>query len=278
MRESSLKRIGDIPTNKEELREYGLGALKGLIGAIPYAGTFINEVVFETRSRIKQQRLMRFFELISDSLTEDLDGAVSLEDLDKGEIGDVFEQICLRVARTSSERKLHAFKAILCSQFVKGRQSGHTHKFIQITEALSDSQLGILAGARKYFSDKHFKLNEEYQQTLAKIKQLDEEYMRGPIMAHAYAPGEWGHKYRRKVTTEHERADFLKKELEAFKDAMKPDMLGVSPEDFVIETQDLVAKGLVVDISNDTGIFQKGETFTLTALGTAYVDYVLASC
>lgn len=47
-------------TKKLQTKEYGISTLKGMIGAIPFAGTFLNEVAFEARSRIKQERVNRF--------------------------------------------------------------------------------------------------------------------------------------------------------------------------------------------------------------------------
>ncbi len=38
-------------------REFGLVVINGLIGAIPHAGGLLNEVIFETRSRLKARRL-----------------------------------------------------------------------------------------------------------------------------------------------------------------------------------------------------------------------------
>lgn len=47
-------------SNKILKDEYSLAALKGLIGAIPYAGTLLNEILFEARSRVKQERVNLF--------------------------------------------------------------------------------------------------------------------------------------------------------------------------------------------------------------------------
>ena len=82
---------------KKELKqkEYGISTLKGLIGAIPFAGTLLNEVAFEARSRIKQERVNKFIEEFSDYMSS-YSPHESYENLiDSEKIGDIFEEIII---------------------------------------------------------------------------------------------------------------------------------------------------------------------------------------
>ena len=42
--------------------------VRGLVGAIPYVGTLLNEAIFDLRARLKQERLEKFVEYLADSL------------------------------------------------------------------------------------------------------------------------------------------------------------------------------------------------------------------
>src|SRR5258708_4350845 len=53
--------VGRLCNGQEARKEYALAMIKGAIGAIPYAGTLLNEAFFEARSRLKQARLEQFF-------------------------------------------------------------------------------------------------------------------------------------------------------------------------------------------------------------------------
>ncbi|MCC6216131.1 MAG: hypothetical protein IT376_14805 [Polyangiaceae bacterium] len=48
------------------VKEYGLAVLKGAIGAIPFVGTAINEILFEARGRLKQARVEEFVRQVAD--------------------------------------------------------------------------------------------------------------------------------------------------------------------------------------------------------------------
>ncbi|MBU1065525.1 hypothetical protein KKC74_12085, partial [bacterium] len=97
-------------------KEYGLSTLKGLIGAIPFAGTFLNEVAFEARSRIKQERVNRFIEEFSEYVKSITESEKDLNLLNVENVGDVFEEIIISVSRTSAHHKIDVFKKILFEQ------------------------------------------------------------------------------------------------------------------------------------------------------------------
>lgn len=73
-----------------EIKEYGLSTLKGAIGAIPFAGTLINEVAFEARSRLKQERVNAFVEEFSQYMADHHKKTSDVDNLNSEQIGDVF--------------------------------------------------------------------------------------------------------------------------------------------------------------------------------------------
>ena len=139
---------------KKELKEYGISTLKGAIGAIPIAGTFLNEIAFEARSRIKQDRIFLFIEDLSTYLLSFEKGKFNFEDLDTEKIGDIFEEIVISVSKTSANHKREIFKKILTKQ-LNGKKNGNDEIFrhINITNEISEIQFNILSNFNS-FSDK----------------------------------------------------------------------------------------------------------------------------
>ena len=72
----------------EIVKEGGISTLKGLIGAIPFAGTAINEAVFEARSRIKQNRINTFIENFGEYLNQFKEEDLNLEQIKNDDFGD----------------------------------------------------------------------------------------------------------------------------------------------------------------------------------------------
>src|SRR5262249_42910959 len=94
-------------------REYGIGVLRGLLGAIPYVGTLLNEIAFEARSRIKQARLQAFVLELSEDIRRLAEDKIDKEYIASEEFSDLFEDVATRVARTRDERKRAYFRNVL---------------------------------------------------------------------------------------------------------------------------------------------------------------------
>ena len=76
--------------NKEEISKT---ATKVLFGIIPYIGDALDEVVFEHRSRIKQNRINQFVESFKEFYKSLNIKQVKIDDIKSEEFGDVFEAI-----------------------------------------------------------------------------------------------------------------------------------------------------------------------------------------
>ena len=101
-------------TKKLQTKEYGISTLKGIIGAIPFAGTFLNEVAFEARSRIKQERVNHFIEEFSEYMNEHTNGEDNFDTLNTEQIGDIFEEIgALTFTRSKVEEHIENAQANL---------------------------------------------------------------------------------------------------------------------------------------------------------------------
>lgn len=136
----------------ETKNEVITGTLKGLIGAIPFAGTAINEAMFDIRGRIKQERINNLVNEISKKVEELDKNNISEEFIKSEEFGDMFEKI----VKESTSRKMHQNLTVIAGISVKCMQNAEllNHPFLEqiITSiaSLNESELTILKHLRNY--------------------------------------------------------------------------------------------------------------------------------
>jgi hypothetical protein len=138
-----------MPEQKWEMKEVGISVVKGLIGAVPYAGTALNEVLFESRGRIKQKRINTFIEHLSSYMSSFNEKDIDFEHIKSEEFGDIFESILKRVAYNRSIEKLHRFKKILANQIISPKQTVFTETFLDLVQRLEEAQIQILDHYKK---------------------------------------------------------------------------------------------------------------------------------
>ncbi|WCC46232.1 hypothetical protein [Tenacibaculum finnmarkense] len=126
-------------------REITETTLRGLIGVIPYAGTLLNEVVFEHRSRIKQNRIEKFILSFSDYLKNFSKLDVDIEHIKSEEFSDIFENLILKVSKNRSEKKLDLFKKILKSEISNPfTKSDFVEIYLDLIDDLHEKQIEII--------------------------------------------------------------------------------------------------------------------------------------
>ena len=69
---------------------------KSLLGALPYVGSMLNEIFFERRSRIKQERLNNFIAELSEYLNNYSESDFDPNCINSESFGDIFESIIKR--------------------------------------------------------------------------------------------------------------------------------------------------------------------------------------
>jgi hypothetical protein len=135
--------------------------LKGSISAIPFVGGAINEVVFEARSRLKQERLNRLFQAVAIDVAELGEGKVDRSFLATEQFSDLIEDVCLRVSRTSFERKAHRLRRVLVDAFQGKYDSNFEPMFMNILDEITEAELQVLSSLEKAFGGKRAPLTDE---------------------------------------------------------------------------------------------------------------------
>lgn len=127
-------------------KEYSISTIKGLIGAVPAVGTFFNEIIFEARSRIKQDRINSFIEELAEYMDDVSESELDLASLDAGDFGDILEEIIISVSKTSAKHKTDIFKRILKNELgFEKKKNDEILRYIAITNSLGSIQFKILS-------------------------------------------------------------------------------------------------------------------------------------
>lgn len=129
---------------KVVLKEVGTSITKGTIGAIPYVGTILNEFFFDTRGRIKQNRINRFLKMLQNYMESVSENYFDFEHIKSEEFGDIFESILNRITKTRSEEKMKRFKKVLISEMHNPSNTEFIETFLDIISRLEEIQIKIL--------------------------------------------------------------------------------------------------------------------------------------
>ena len=119
--------------------------VRGLVGAIPYVGTILNEAIFEGRARLKQERLEKFVEYLAENLqtleTDKIDAAY----IQSAEFVDFLEDVLIRAAKVRAEEKRSKLAAVLAGRLQHAESTPFDDRFLDLLVYLSDTQVRILA-------------------------------------------------------------------------------------------------------------------------------------
>ncbi len=115
-----------------------------LFSNIPVVGGILDEVLFEHRNRVKQERLNRFVEEFKKYLRSMGSCDIDQKHLKSEEFGDIFESILRKVVNTASEEKVHRFKKILLNEMEHTYESDFKETFLDIAFRINEDQIQIL--------------------------------------------------------------------------------------------------------------------------------------
>jgi len=130
--------------SKNQLKQAAISAKNVIFSRIPVVGPILDEVFFEHRSRVKQERLNRFVEAFEAYFRSVHPGEIDVEYLKSDEFGDIFESILHRVMHTASEEKMHRFKKILLNEMKHTYESDFKETFLDILFHINEDQILIL--------------------------------------------------------------------------------------------------------------------------------------
>jgi plasmid maintenance system killer protein len=254
---------------KEQNKEI---AFRSLLCAIPYAGAFLTEIVYDSRSRIKQERVNSFISEFAEYMNAHSEKPFELEDINAEQIGDVLEEIVISVSRTSAEHKRLAFKKILEKQLLTSElETDETLRFVNITNELTKNQFKIL-NAFNSLSDNVLKYKVQILELQKEKKDLYREIRSKHIESTKQIE-----KLRKR---EAKIPSLIKRKRNALQNGkINPNYhvtFDLNRETYISEIQDLISKGLLFDFVLKSQIIDPFVHFGITNLGRGYMNYISA--
>ena len=128
--------------DKLDKKEIAISIVRSAFSAIPYAGQLFNEVFFEYRGRLKQERLNKFTELLSQYFSKNQN--FNIESFQSEDFSDLLESILKRVVDTKSEQKLERFKDILINSLNENIDYENSERYLDLVKSLSEIEIKIL--------------------------------------------------------------------------------------------------------------------------------------
>lgn len=241
---------------------------KSIFSIIPFAGTAITELVYEYNGRIRQNRLNKFVEFLSEGFSNE--NELDIKNIKTEHFNDVFEAVIKRVFTTKSEVKLKRFRDII----IKELRSPHSETelieiYLELITTLSEEEIIILNEHRHF--DKYYNLEITQRNEISdRLNQAIENKKKETIVI---GQSKFSDTIA-KVTAELETINKTHKKIECLR---KFDYYNITDEKFLFYKQRLYSKGLLID----SGIGRIGvDTFqmmSITEFGKEFVEFIKES-
>ena len=253
--------------------EYGTSALKGVVGGVPWIGTLLNEIMFEARARIKQARVNQFIQDFQKYIDENLIDISSQGEIDPDNFGDTFEAILRNVSRTSAPHKLLIFRNILLKQLSPLRiEEDVARQYAQIINEVSSLQFRILCEFNRF--------NDNQLRTKVQLLEMQNVLnMTRQMLAIEERIAKRG--YENNIELFEKRIRYIetlsskkRRWLSNHPNLNNAGYYNLGHQEFIIEIQGLISKGLMYDLALSTEAVRVNEFFSITKLGRSLVDFV----
>ena len=258
--------------NKTEKIELATSAVKSLIGAIPYGGALINEIAFDYRSRIKQERLNGFTNLLAEFFIDHPD--TNIENLKTEEFSDLFESVLHKVSQTRSKEKHKRFRDIL-TLHIQNQELGteNSEIYLELVSSLNEISIHILK------EHQEFKKAHDILITLThgvEVEIKSKQSHLNEIFAHETIEKIFNNDLKKEVEVLQQKLDNYKEQIQKIQLFRKAAFYGLADDEFLYYKQILLSKGLLID----SGVGSMGHIpflyMSITQFGNKFIEFLLA--
>ena len=144
-REARSRMVSTSLPAKTHVVKSAESVIRGLVGAIPYVGTALNEAIFDLRARLKQERLEKFVEELASILQTLESDKIDVVYIQSAEFVDFLEDVLVRAAKVRAEEKRRKLAAVLAGRLQHAEGTPFDDRFLDLLISLSDTQVRILA-------------------------------------------------------------------------------------------------------------------------------------
>lgn len=259
---------------KIDTKETAVSTVKSLFSIVPFAGGALNEIFFDYRSRVKQNRINNFTELLSEFFINN--PQIAPETLKTEEFSDLFESVIRRVVLTKSKEKHIRFRDILSQQIINPHQDvENSETYLDLISTLDETAIKILGEhylffkkysdidpLRKVASDRIFSKQED-------INKVNTTFPRDEAKAE---------QLKADLTESQKVVDQYNKQITAIQDFRKAEHYQISTSEFLYYKQTLFSKGLLID--KGFGTHGGSESFRymwITEFGQRFLQFLLSN-
>lgn len=254
-------------------KEVATSVVKSAFAAIPYAGQILNEIFFDYRGRIKQERLNKFTKLLSDYFSNNSD--IELEKMKNEDFSDLLEAVLRKVVFTKSEEKLIRFRDILTNSIKsEPQQLENSEIYLDLVSSVSEVEIEILLNHRVF--DKTYELKREnlhnLQGDLEKFKELQKKELKIYQDGYANNYDKSGILLNQKNT----EINKLKFEIDSLDKFRQHSFYRLNEDRFLYYKQKLQSLGLLIDRGIGGFGVRSFDRMSITEFGKDFLSFILA--
>lgn len=256
--------------DKIDNKEIGISIIKSAFSNIPIAGQLLTEILFEYRGRIKQNRLNKFTEILSQYFSENSE--VVVENMRNEDFSDLLELVLRKVVNTKSEEKMRRFKDILVNSIATDIDYNNSERYLDLVSNLNEVDIRILK--RHELFDSSFDERFDYQKTNQKLladleKNLNEE-IKSRDKGHA---NNW----------ESTRSEFnaVKNAIRVFEEQNKAveiyrnaEYYNIEKDEFLYSKQKLFSLGLLIDSGAGKFDYKPFHMMSITEFAKKFLEFI----
>lgn len=254
-----------------DTKELTNSVIKSLFAAIPFAGQPLNEIFYDYRGRVKQNRLNEFSGLLSAYF--ETHSPVDFSALNAVEFSDLFESVILRVAHTGSSEKHKRFRDILIGYLEHPQQPmEHSDTFLELVAILTEPSILVLKYHYHYIMefDRLEVLGKMMQSKVRKGEHEIENERNKKMLGHEHNLDQL-EIVQKELVVELQGIQEQQKALAKFK---KADFYGLSNDDFLYLKQILASRALMTDSAVGSIGHIQFNNMRITTFGKKFIDYI----
>ncbi|MXN91106.1 hypothetical protein GR160_07670 [Flavobacterium sp. Sd200] len=254
-----------------ERKELTNSVAKTLFSVVPYVGGLLNEVIFDYRGRVKQERINNFILLLAEYFGNNpiIDNTVFTSE----DFGDLFESVLKRVALTKSKEKHIRFRDIL-TNFINYPypNADDTDIFLDLVNYLNDTAIVIL---------KHHQIfDDEFELKHEQFDLLNQEVIRiqGGFTSNLHSAHDPNTSQDKTTNDLSDKLLALKNFEEEFKKlnlVKSAKFYGISEDAFLYYKQILFAQGLLSDKGIGALNSPPFTNMSITEFGSKFIGFII---
>jgi hypothetical protein len=260
---------------KIDAKEITISAVKSVLSSLPWPGIgpVLNEILFDYRSRVKQNRLNSFTEFLTAFFIDNPD--VDPQSLKTEEFSDLFESVVRRILQTKSKEKHVRFRNVLIRQIRQPHQDiENAETYLDLIGTLNETAIWILS-EHLAFTVAYGVINPLREKVIARTTTGQEKINKMP--GNTEADQKKRDLATAKLKADQEKVEQYNKQITGLQSFRKATHYDISASEFLYYKQTLYAKGLLID--KGFGTHGGGEAFQwtwITEFGRKFMEFLTA--